>query len=953
MEAFHCFMPIRKPLYHPEIKLFRPAKSWSSKIARLIIPNLADERTQLNSVDAEATVSACYSEQKSMKSDFHVRFRRREGEESERSRIEEEVREASEETLEWCSVCSQVSAFASTAAGREVCRSGRLRVGGDQAESQKLLDQTAAAVLLPEKLDFSDVDDVSELVRTAVDGEVLTVRELCAVGRSLTSARGLLGQLVRVSSIEASSDRYFPLADILQNCDFLTELVNKMAFCLDCNLFVILDRASARLAAIRLERRQNMDKLENLLKEESIKVFQAGGIDSPLITKRRTRMCIGVKSSHKSLLPEGVVLSVSSSGATYFMEPKGAIQLNNSEVMLSNSEKAEELAILRILTSEIAESEASIMCLMEKILELDLACARGAYALWMDGVCPSFIDDNDRDKLNENMLFVDIEGIHHPLLLEPFLTRSSSGLFSAVGSQKMLRMEDSISQTRTKSESPVPVDIKIRASKKVVVISGPNTGGKTATLKTLGLASLMSKAGMFLPAKKKPRIPWFDQILADIGDHQSLEHNLSTFSGHISRICKIIQVCTKESLVLIDEIGSGTDPSEGVALSSSILQHLAECVNLLVVTTHYADLSLLKTTDSRFENAAMEFCIDTLQPTYRILWGSTGNSNALSIAKSIGFAQEVLDRAQEWAMKLAPDKQTEWQGLLYQSLVGERSVLEYQAKEAASLFLDVKKLYFEIQAEAQDLSTREMALKANESRNLQQELKSARSELEAVIKNFEDQIQTANPDQFNSILRKSESKIASIAAAYQSTINDASEEEDRNSLYTPEIGERVYVKGFGEKVAIVIEEPTEDGITMVQCGKIKVRVKKNDMRPVRTSTKGRATSSGFQLREQEQKKQFIESPKDEPSEGEVSFGPAVRTSKNTVDLRGMRIDQASHKLQIAIAGCKSHSVLFIIHGIGTGAVKECALGILRSHPRVIRFEEESPMNFGCTLAYIR
>lgn len=211
MEAFHCFMPIRKPLYHPEIKLFRPAKSWSSKIARLIIPNLADERTQLNSVDAEATVSACYSEQKSMKSDFHVRFRRREGEESERSRIEEEVREASEETLEWCSVCSQVSAFSSTAAGREVCRSGRLRVGGDQAESQKLLDQTAAAVLLPEKLDFSDVDDVSELVRTAVDGELLTVRELCAVGRSLTSARELLGQLVRVSSIEASSDRFASL----------------------------------------------------------------------------------------------------------------------------------------------------------------------------------------------------------------------------------------------------------------------------------------------------------------------------------------------------------------------------------------------------------------------------------------------------------------------------------------------------------------------------------------------------------------------------------------------------------------------------------------------------------------------------------------------------------------------------------------------------------------------
>ncbi|XP_020571570.1 uncharacterized protein LOC110018562 [Phalaenopsis equestris] len=953
MEAFHCFLPIRKPpnlLSAPATSLFRPPKSRASKIARILIPNLADERAKLNSVDAKASVSAASSsEGKPVQSEPHIRFRPREGEGTERTRIEEELREAAEKSLEWRSVCSQMAAFSRTAAGREFCRSGRLRIGGDRVESQKLLDQTAAAVLLPEKLDFSDFDDVTELVRSAVHGELLTVREICAVGRSLTSARRIMGQLLRVSSVGTSSDGYFPLVDILQNCDFLTELVNKMSFCIDCNLFVILDRASTSLATIRSERKQNIDKLEELLKMESIKVFQAGAIDSPLVTKRRNRMCVGVKASHKSLLPNGVVLSVSSSGATYFMEPEAAVRLNNAEVEFLNSEKAEEIAIMRIFTSEIAESEAKIRHLMDKIPELDLACARGAYALWMDGVCPALVEDNNTEKSNDDILSVDIEGIYHPLLLEPFLICSSSTLSSSVGSQKM---ENGVSETRTKS--PVPIDIKIRLSKKVVVISGPNTGGKTATLKTLGLASLMSKAGMFLPAKKKPRIPWFDQILTDIGDHQSLEHNLSTFSGHISRICKIIQVTTKESLVLIDEIGSGTDPSEGVALSSSILQHLADYVNLLVVTTHYADLSLLKASDSRFENAAMEFCMATLQPTYNILWGCTGNSNALSIAKSIGFDQKVLDRAREWAMKLAPHKQTEWQGSLYQYLVDERSVLEYQAKEAASLLLDVKKLYFEIQAEAQDLRTREMALKANETRNLQEELKFARSQMEAVIKNFEDLLQSANPDQFNSILRKSESKIASIAAAYQRTINNTSEEEKSNSTYTPKIGERVSIKGFGDKVATVIEAPTEDGTAVVQCGKIKVRVKKNDMRPVETSIKNRTTSSGFPLIEQEQKQHFRqEYLKDEQKDSEVSFGPAVRTSKNTVDLHGMRIDDASHTLQIAIGGCKSNSVLFIIHGMGTGAVKDRAHRILRDHPRVVKFEEESPMNHGCTLAYIR
>jgi allantoinase/DNA mismatch repair protein MutS2 len=177
---------------------------------------------------------------------------------------------------------------------------------------------------------------------------------------------------------------------------------------------------------------------------------------------------------------------------------------------------------------------------------------------------------------------------------------------------------------------------------------------------------------------------------------KSLEHSLSTFSGHISRLRRIVEVVSKDSLVLIDEIGSGTDPSEGVALSTSILKFLASKVNLAIVTTHYADLSRLQSVDSRFENAAMEFCLETLQPTYRILWGSTGNSNALSIAKSIGFDQKVLDRAQEWVEKLLPDKQKERQGLLYDSLLDERNLLESQANEAASVLSQVEGLYSEV-----------------------------------------------------------------------------------------------------------------------------------------------------------------------------------------------------------------------------------------------------------------
>lgn len=431
---------------------------------------------------------------------------------------------------------------------------------------------------------------------------------------------------------------------------------------------------------------------------------------------------------------------------------------------------------------------------------------------------------------------------------------------------------------------------------------------------------------------------------------KSLEHNLSTFSSHISRLCNIISVVSEESLVLIDEIGSGTDPAEGVALSTSILQHLTDCVNLALVTTHYADLSRLRVIDSRFENAAMEFCIETLQPTYRIMWGTTGNSNALSIATSIGFDQKVLNRAQEWVEKLVPDKQKERHGFVYSSLLEERNLLEAQACEAASVLSEVKKLYLEIQSEAADLDRREDALKSKEVQRLQQELKSAKSQMDAVIRNFEIQLQNASPNQYNSIIRESESAISSIVAAHEPSDGILYEEGDGHQLYMPKVGDKVHVKGLGAKLATVVEVAGEDGTAMVQYGKINVRVKRRDIRPMQSTVKYTLNGSSSNLKQQGQGKfQLRPTPKENKVE-EPSFGPAVRTSKNTVDLRGLRVEEALHNLQMAIMGCRSHGVLFVVHG--TGVIREQALRMLKNHPRVAKYEDESPMNYGCTVAYI-
>ncbi|MBA0724152.1 hypothetical protein Golax_020860 [Gossypium laxum] len=866
-------------------------------------------------------------------------------------------------TLEWPSLCNYLSPFTSTSMAFSLTKAAAIPVGQSREESQKLLDQTTSALhsleaLKSEPLDLSVIEDVSEILHSAASGQVLTVRELCRVRRMLGAARAVSEKLAAIAE-GGSLERYTPLLEILQGCNFQLELERKIGFCIDCSLSTILGRASEELELIREERKRNMENLDSLLKEVSVSIFQAGGIDKPLITKRRSRMCVGVKATHKYLLPGGVVLNVSSSGATYFMEPKEAVELNNMEVKLSNSEKAEEMAILSLLTSEIAESEAEIKYLLDRLIEVDLAFARAAYAQWVNGVCP-ILSSKESEMLisngTDNALSIDIEGMQHPLLLGSFLSNStdfftSNSMGPSVLGNKSGEMTP-IKSSKVVSNFPIPIDIKVQCGTRVVIISGPNTGGKTASMKTLGLASIMSKAGMYLPAKKQPRLPWFDLVLADIGDSQSLEQSLSTFSGHISQICEILEVASKESLVLIDEIGSGTDPSEGVALSTSILQYLKNRVNLAFVTTHYADLSRLKEMDPQYENAAMEFSLETLQPTYQILWGRTGDSNALTIAKSIGFDGNIIERAKMWVESLMPEKQQERKGVLQQSLMEERNRLEAQFKRAESLHAEIMKLYHEVRSEAENLEERERALRVKETQKVEQELNAAKSQIETVVQEFENQLQTANSEEFNTLVKKSESAINSILKAHQPGDSFSFTETDTSS-YQPVSGEQVHLKGLGNKLATVVAASEDDDTVLVQYGKIRVRVEKSNVRPISSSQRNNAIISRQSFERQGEQSREVPSNSDATETGAITYGPLIQTSKNTVDLRGMRVEEAEIQLDMAIAARGSNSVLFIVHGMGTGVIKERALEMLRNHPRVMKYEQENPLNYGCTVAYIK
>lgn len=889
-------------------------------------------------------------------------------------------------SLEWKSVCNQVSEFASTSMGYMLAKEGSLPIGTDLHKSKELLDQTAAALLLPGALDFSAIQDVRNIIDSAVSGNMCRIRELCSVKNTLHSGRSIFDHLCNLVSERTLDGKFLdfdaqkkgalePLLKIFEGADFCTDLENQLGYCLECKFLSVLDRASPALATIRSSRRSNIEALEALMKETAARIAEARGIDSPVVTKRRSRLCVGIRATHKSLLLGGIILDVSSSGATYFMEPNDALDLNNMEVQLAAAERTEELAILRGLSSRIAGEFVNINNMLERIMAIDLACARAAHACWLGAVRPMFTQEgtigsthvelDTRIEISEpQSSFVDIESIRHPLLLQPALKKPSS-LLSSMGFRSSIQKQDTssidVETVENSNENigklPVPIDIKIGPGKKVVVISGPNTGGKTATLKTLGIAALMAKAGMFLPAKGQPKLPWFDHVMADIGDNQSLEQSLSTYSAHIQRLCKILEVGTSQSLVLIDEIGSGTDPSEGVALSASILQHLASQVNLTVVTTHYSDLSKLKDKDDRFENAAAEFDVETLQPTYRILWGTMGQSNALDIAQSIGFDPKILFCAREWVIKLFPDMKKERQSGLFQSLSKQRDDLQDQARAVASILCESKQLHDEILDEAEDLDKREAALKAMVEEAVEKELIEVKDRMDEVIANFEKQMHGENTDFSALNMKEAQAAIAFIVEEYCPNATEALHVQANSPNFSvPEIGDQVLIKRLGSKLATVAEIPSkEDGHLLVQLGKIKLRVKMNEIEKIVSNR--RAGSTGLISSRERKGKVLTNERKTKGSEPleveELKFEPVIQTSRNTLDLRGMQVEDAIRETNIAIASKRHVSTLFVIHGIGTGAVREAVLNMLKRHPRVVKFEQESPMNFGCTIVYIR
>ncbi len=819
------------------------------------------------------------------------------------------------ELLEWHRLCRHLATFAATKLGATAAR--HLKIPDTQTESEQLLEQTKEVYQLETRmttgLSFEGIQDIGDSLERAERSGVLTGDELLAIATTLAGARNLRRVIDNQEDLPI-------LTDLVADLRTYPELEQEIHRCID-ERAQVTDRASQKLGEIRTDlrrlRSQITQKLQNILQAKS------GAVQEQLITQRSDRFVIPVKAPQKDAIP-GIVHDTSTSGATLYIEPNSVVPLGNQLRQIIRREQAEEETVRRVLTELVGAVKPDLERLLAIATTLDLATARSRYSYWLGANPPRFIDRKDNE-------IITLRNLRHPLLVWQ--------------------------QQHEQGQPVVPVNLLISPQIRVVTITGPNTGGKTVTLKTLGLAALMAKVGLFIPAREPVEIPWFDQVLADIGDEQSLQQSLSTFSGHIRRISRILEALgsrgdegdvalasrrvgdegdegesnapyptphsplpTPRSLVLLDEVGAGTDPVEGSALAIALLQYLANHAQLTIATTHFGELKALKYEDERFENASVEFDESTLSPTYRLLWGIPGRSNALTIALRLGLKPEVVEQA-----KTQVGEATDEVNQVIAGLEAQRRRQETKAAEAQILLQQAERLYKEVSAKAASLEERESSLRASQEVAVQQAIAQAKGEIAQVIRRLQKGTPTAQEAQ------QATNALNQIGQQYQ-PVTPAKPKAG----FMPKVGDRLRVPKLGQ-TADVITAPNEDGELSVRFGLMKMTVKLEDVE----SLDG-------------QKAEPVVKPKPAaavtPPPQSV---PEIRTSQNTIDLRGKRVADAEYILDKAIS--EATGPVWIIHGYGTGKLRQGVHAFLQHHPRVNNYEpaEQADGGTGVTIAHIK
>ncbi len=737
----------------------------------------------------------------------------------------------------------------------------------DYEDVLRLLDQTDGAramIVLRGAPGFSGVKPVKDLLDRADRGGSLNIPELIRIGDLLYAARRAKEYFNADAAEPTALDQIFLS---IHGNRFLEDKIRRCIS--DEN--TVADAASPELADIRRHMRAALAKSRQILQKIISSPSYSKVLQDNIITQRDGRFVVPVKADQKGNLP-GLIHDVSSTGATVFVEPMGVVQANNEYAELQAKEQAEIDRILAELSADAAAHRRDIQWDHDALVQLDLIFARGELSYKMDAIRPQVRRDG----------LIRLRKARHPLL---------------------------------DKKTAVPIDIELGGAFDTLVITGPNTGGKTVSLKTLGLLTLMTQCGLHIPAGDRSEVSVYERVLADIGDEQSIEQSLSTFSAHMKTIVEILQEADRDSLILFDELGAGTDPVEGAALAIAIIQHVRALGARAAATTHYAELKTFAMTTPGVENASCEFNVETLSPTYRLLIGIPGKSNAFAISRRLGLPDEVITNAQSQMSK----DSVRFEDVLTQ-LEAKRQALEKREQETDRLYRQRE----------------EDARKAREFREQMQRAKeNARSRGEAEAKRILRDARSASDAVFAELerMRKEQAKADRAINANEARaelrrqLNEAEDAIDKRDARSEPIpkpsrpirkGDLVEIPGVSTPAEVV--GVGSDGTLQLKAGILKMKAKADEVRLI-----------------EDDERAAMKKKAPKPTRTAVA---GLRTAASReLDIRGMETLEAESVVEtfLSTAVMGHLETVTIIHGKGTGALRNAVHDILRRNKNVKSF----------------
>ncbi len=735
-----------------------------------------------------------------------------------------------------------------------------------------------------ETISVGGARDVRAAVVLASRGGVLETQDLLDIKNTLISARQLKKVFDNIETDRGGSETHpFPhLIKIIAKLPPPLKLVTAITRTIS-DKGDVLDSASPKLASLRRERRVTHDRLMTKLRKIIANADNAKALQEAIITQRDNRYVLPLQAQFKGRI-KGIIHDKSSSGATIFIEPLSTVEANNKLREINIEERDEERRVLAELCAKIGEFSNEIVQGVEALAELDLIFAKAKYA--------------DAIRATEPTLFeIRAVGAQHAA---PLLLHARHPLLDPA--------------------TVVPLDIALEPETRALIITGPNTGGKTVTLKTVGLLALMAQSGLHIPAKSGSSLPCFNTIYADIGDEQSIEQSLSTFSGHIKNISKILKKANKKSLVIFDELGAGTDPQEGAALARAILVTLLERGTLSFVATHYPELKAFAHGTEKVTNASLEFDLGTLRPTYKLTIGLPGRSNALAIARRLGLDPNVLALAER---EIDPE-QTHVDDLL-KDIHRQKKLARKDQQKAQKARIEVHRLRRELAEEQSKTEDERLKILANARGEAEKLIEGTRAQITEVARGLEEAEKTLES------VEKVEDEITRIEKAIPQPIPKKKKKrvirnQESGISGTPAVGDKVYVKKLG---ADGIVTALGNGEAEVQVGVLRMWAK----------------LAGLQLKKRAVKEKVVV---------KAVSTPTMATPKMELDLRGERADNALDKLAQYIDQAYIAEMPFvrIVHGKGTGRLREVVREALRDSAYVKSFEEgkEQEGGAGVTVA---